>query len=208
LPFLFIFNTDLLLMNVDWWHGIIIFLVATAAMLIFAASTQGWFLTRSRWYESILLLLVAFTLFRPGFWLDMVSEPYREIAPQELVEQLGRLEQTTSMRLRVLGEDLVGNEKSFMVALEIPADGSGEERLKAVGLELMYEDERLLIDRVGFASTAAKLGLEFDQEIVSAKIPVERIRKEIMWLPGLAIFVLVCMMQLKRRKKLITANPS
>ncbi|MEE2798076.1 MAG: TRAP transporter permease, partial [Pseudomonadota bacterium] len=42
LPFLFIFNTDLLLIDVDLLHGIIIFVVATIAMLIFAAATQGW----------------------------------------------------------------------------------------------------------------------------------------------------------------------
>ena len=51
LPFLFIFNTDLLLIGVDFWHGVLIFIVATIAMLIFAAGTQGYFLVRSRWYE-------------------------------------------------------------------------------------------------------------------------------------------------------------
>ncbi|NLC21213.1 MAG: TRAP transporter permease, partial [Halomonadaceae bacterium] len=69
LPFLFIFNTDLLLIDVGWLQGVVIFVIATIAMLIFAAGTQGYFLVRSRWYESLLLLLVAFTLFRPGFWM-------------------------------------------------------------------------------------------------------------------------------------------
>ncbi|HAQ85738.1 MAG TPA: C4-dicarboxylate ABC transporter, partial [Pseudomonas sp.] len=41
LPFLFIFNTDLLLIDVDFWHGVVIFVIATLAMLIFAAGTQG-----------------------------------------------------------------------------------------------------------------------------------------------------------------------
>ncbi|WP_244086610.1 TRAP transporter permease, partial [Aeromonas caviae] len=54
LPFLFIFNTDLLLINVDFAHGVLIFFVATIAMLIFAAATQGFFLVKSRWYESML----------------------------------------------------------------------------------------------------------------------------------------------------------
>src|SRR5690606_12103838 len=78
LPFLFIFNTDLLLIDVSLWHGVLIFFVATGAMLIFAAGTQGFFLVRSRWYESVLLLLVAFTLFRPGFWMDLAHDPYRD----------------------------------------------------------------------------------------------------------------------------------
>ena len=48
LPFLFIFNTDLLLIDVGWIGGIFVFIVATAAMLIFAAATQGFFFARNR----------------------------------------------------------------------------------------------------------------------------------------------------------------
>ncbi|MBI3451772.1 MAG: TRAP transporter permease, partial [Rhodospirillales bacterium] len=70
LPFLFIFNTDLLLIDVDWAGGILIFVVATAAMLLFAAATQGYFLVRSRIWETAALLLIAFALFRPGFFWD------------------------------------------------------------------------------------------------------------------------------------------
>jgi len=75
LPFLFIFNTDLLLIDVDWIHGIFVFITATVAMLLFAAATQGWFLARNKIWESVLLLLIAFTFFRPGFWMDMVAPP-------------------------------------------------------------------------------------------------------------------------------------
>ena len=87
LPFLFIYNTDLLLINVDWVHGIVIFVVATVAMLLFAAPCRGYFFARSRFYESILLMLIAFTLFRPGFWMDMISPPYQELAPTELMAE-------------------------------------------------------------------------------------------------------------------------
>ena len=58
LPFLFIFNTDLLLIDVTFLQGILIFVVSTIAMLIFAAATQGYMITRSRWYESAVLLLI------------------------------------------------------------------------------------------------------------------------------------------------------
>jgi TRAP-type uncharacterized transport system fused permease subunit len=69
LPFLFIFNTDLLLIDVGWGQGIFVFVTATMAMLLFAAATQGWFFAKNRIWESA-LLLVAFSLFRPGFWMD------------------------------------------------------------------------------------------------------------------------------------------
>ncbi len=80
LPFLFIFNTELLLIDVTMVQGIFVFIVATIAMLLFAAATQGCFLASNRIYETVALLLIAFTLFRPGFWMDMVSPPYSEEA--------------------------------------------------------------------------------------------------------------------------------
>src|SRR5690606_1355934 len=90
LPFLFIFNTDLLLIDVSFVYGVVIFVIATIAMLIFAAATQGWMITHSRRYESLLLLLVAFTLFRPGFWMDLLHDPYRSIPPAEITQALDR----------------------------------------------------------------------------------------------------------------------
>ncbi|MFP5325818.1 MAG: DUF3394 domain-containing protein, partial [Gammaproteobacteria bacterium] len=58
LPFLFIFNTQLLLIGItSAWHLALTFVSATVAMLVFAAATQGWFLARNRIYESALLLL-------------------------------------------------------------------------------------------------------------------------------------------------------
>ena len=40
---------------------------AVVAILAFSAATQGYWLTRSYRWESALLILIAFTLFRPGF---------------------------------------------------------------------------------------------------------------------------------------------
>src|SRR5690554_2135885 len=74
LPFIFIFNYQLLLIGIEGpFQLAIIVISALLAMLVFAAATQSYFYTRSRIYESIALLLVAFTLFRPGFWMDMIE---------------------------------------------------------------------------------------------------------------------------------------
>jgi TRAP transporter 4TM/12TM fusion protein len=200
LPFLFIFNTDLLLIDVDFWHGVLIFIVATLAMLIFAAGSQGYFLVRSRWYESVLLLLVAFTLFRPGFWMDMVHDPYRDIAPAEMAQALGDVEAGSQLRLRVLGENDVGDPREFSLLLPVPEGASGEERLEKLGL-MTYEDgDKVLVDSVTFASPAAEAGLEFDQQILSVRAPTDRWTKELMWIPGLLLFALVVWLQRRRRR--------
>ena len=200
LPFLFIFNTDLLLIDVDFWHGVIIFIVATVAMLIFAAGTQGFFLVRSRLYESALLLLVAFTLFRPGFWMDMLHDPYQEVPPAELAQALDGVEDGSSLRLRILGENAVGDPREFTVLLPVPDGASGEERLQKLGLALYEEGDKVLVDNVTFGSLAADAGLEFDQQILNVRAPTDRWMKELMWIPGFLLFGLVVLLQ--RRRKL------
>ena len=201
LPFLFIFNTDLLLIGVDFWHGVLIFIVATIAMLVFAAGTQGYFLVRSRWYESLLLLLVAFTLFRPGFWMDIIHDPYQDIPPAQLVEALGNVEEDSQLRLRVLGEDAVGDPREFVLLLAIPDGASGEEKLSKIGL-MTYEDGgKLLVDSVTFGSPAAEAGLEFDQQILSVRAPTDRWPKELMWIPGFLLFALIVWMQRRRQQR-------
>jgi TRAP transporter 4TM/12TM fusion protein len=201
LPFLFIFNTDLLLIDVDFWHGVLIFVVATIAMLIFAAGTQGYFLVRSRWYESLLLLLVAFTLFRPGFWMDIIHDPYRDIEPAALVETLERVEEDSQLRLRVLGEDDVGDPREFVVLLAIPDGESGEEKLEKIGLMTYEDDGKVLIDSVTFGSPAAEAGLEFDQQILRVRAPTDRWPKEFMWVPGFLLFGLIVWMQRRRQRR-------
>ncbi|MGM3386630.1 TRAP transporter permease [Stutzerimonas stutzeri] len=201
LPFLFIFNTDLLLIDVDFWHGLVIFVVATIAMLIFAAGTQGYFLVRSRWYENVLLLLVAFTLFRPGFWMDMIHDPYRDIEPTQLVQALGDVEEDSQLRMRVMGENDVGDPREFVVLLAIPDGESGEEKLEKIGLITYEEGGKVLIDSVTFGSPAAEAGLEFDQEILRVRAPTDRWPKEFMWIPGFLLFGLIVWMQRRRVKR-------
>ncbi|MFQ1046384.1 DUF3394 domain-containing protein, partial [Acinetobacter sp. NIOH-H-8] len=128
----------LLLIDVDFAHGVLIFVVATVAMLIFAAATQGWFLVTSRWYEKLLLLLVAFSLFRPGLGMDMVHDPYRETPPAQLAQTLGEVEAESTLRLRIQGEDAVGKLRQSTVLLAVPAGANGEEKLASLGLTL-YE---------------------------------------------------------------------
>jgi TRAP-type uncharacterized transport system fused permease subunit len=79
-PFLFVFNTQLPLIGLDGSLQLTMTVgTAVNAMLVFAAAAQGFFIVRSRWYESLALLLVCFTLFGPGFWLAMVQPLFDEV---------------------------------------------------------------------------------------------------------------------------------
>jgi len=198
LPFLFIYNTDLLLINVDWVHGIGIFIVATIAMLLFAAAMQGYFFARSRLYESILLLLIAFTLFRPGFWMDMIFPPYEELAPTALMVEADKLAPGTEIRLHIDGVDEVGNPRNFVAILPMGEGQTGQERLANTGLELIENDGKLLVDNVAFGSTAQAAGLEFDQSIEGVLAPLDQPHKEWFWVPAFLVLALIIKRQRTR----------
>ena len=201
LPFLFIYNTDLLLINVDWLHGIGIFIVATIAMMLFAAATQGYFFTKSRFYESILLLLVAFTLFRPGFWMNMISPPYQELAPTQLMAEADTLAPGTEIRLHIDGIDDVGKPRSFVVILPLGQGATGTERLASTGLEVVENDGKLLVDNVAFDSVAQKAGLAFDQSIHGVLLPLDQPRKEWLWIPAFLVLAWIIKTQRARRDR-------
>ncbi len=69
LPFMFIFNHDLLLWEIDSWGlALVIFTMTCAGTFCFVSATQGWFVARNRWYDVPLLLAVTAMMFRPGFF--------------------------------------------------------------------------------------------------------------------------------------------
>lgn len=208
LPFLFIFNTDLLLIDVSFMQGIVIFVIATIAMLIFAAGTQGYMLVRSRWYESLLLLLVAFTLFRPGYWMDRIHDPYESVPPAQFAEALGQVEDGSNLRVQIAGEDNFGDPMTTYILVPVPRGDSAEERMERLGMELWVDGDQATVDFVQFGGLAQDLGFDFDQEIIEVLAPVDRWAKEWMWIPGFALFAFVVLLQRRRRDKERAATTS
>lgn len=199
LPFLFIFNTDILLINVDWAHGILIFVVATTAILLFTAATQGYFIARNRFYETALLILVAFSLFRPGYWMDMIAPPYQIVASSQLISGELDIPSGAELRFHIDGEDAVGNPRSFVSLLTLGEGANTEERLIAAGLELLEISGEVVVDNVGFDSAADAVGLAFDQVIISVEVPQDQPFKELIFIPALLLLVPIVVMQRRRR---------
>ena len=81
LPFMFIFNSDLILHNINSWPiGIMIFLTACVGTCAFASATQGWFFTKNKWYDLILLLVATMIMFRPDLLARYINLPHRYLA--------------------------------------------------------------------------------------------------------------------------------
>ncbi len=201
LPFLFIFNTELLLIDVTWGQGIFVFIIATIAMLLFAAATQGWFLAKNRIYETVALLLIAFTLFRPGFWMDMVSPPYSEEAPVNIAAAALATPVGQDLRLRVAGMNDLGDPIEFVAVLAIGEGATGEERLEAAGLAFRADGDTMIIDDVGYDSAASIAGLDWDQEVLRVLRPLSQPSKYLMFIPALLLLGLVMFLQRGRNAR-------
>lgn len=212
LPFLFIFNTQLLMIGIDGpLHLVITIVSATVAMLLFAAATQGYFLVRSRLWETAMLLLVTFTLFRPGYWWDMVYPPFQNMPASQLTELIDKAEAGDRKRIWIEGTSLEGKEVRKGVLLPLGDKAPAAQRLSKAGVTLMAQGESLQVMAVKFGSAAEKLGIEQGFSITSVEVPAERPDKEWMFLPALALLGFIVMLQrarLRREKPVPVARPA
>jgi TRAP transporter 4TM/12TM fusion protein len=199
LPFIFIYNTELLMIGIGGWvHLLVVIFGAVVAMLVFAAATQGWFLVKSRWWETVALLAIAFTLFRPGFFWDEIFPPLEDRPASELVEILAATRPGEQIRLTLAGEKMNGEPYQMAIMLAVGNEDSGEAKLRGLGLETREEGGRVIIDMVGFASPAEKAKIDFDQEIVAIHLPTDRPVKEWMFIPALLLLSILVVGQRRR----------
>ncbi|TVP53578.1 MAG: TRAP transporter fused permease subunit [Halomonadaceae bacterium] len=201
LPFMFLFNTQLLLIGLGgWWDLFFTIVSATAAMLLFAAATQGYWLVRSKRWESALLLLLAFSLFRPDFWWDPLF-PARDIRPgSELFAATEALPGDAPVEVVVRGETLDRGRVSRHMELTLPAHEGGEQRWLDFGVELVAEGQAQRVDFIVFASDADDSPLEFDWEIIGIVVPQERPSPRWLYLPLVLLLGGVAWNQRRRRQ--------
>ena len=206
LPFFFIFNTNLLLIDVTLVQGIITALVATVAILIFTAGTMGWFLTKNRIYESIALILIAFALFRPDFFMDRVQPPFRMLDPANLAQALEEADPGDEIRIVVSGPDFdTGEITETTLVIPVERDAPGAALLGEAGLTLVpLEDGRVSFEEPMFGTPFAETFLNFDfyadrpMTIDSVKAPADQMPKELMFIPAFVLLALVALLQRAR----------
>lgn len=214
LPFLFLFNTELLLINVSLPKAFLVFIIATIAMMLFAAATQGWFFSKSRVWESVALLLIAFTLFRPGFWLDQIDPPYNETAGAEAFKLAASLPDNSEVRLRLVGPAFDAsktNNTSVAVNLGKKIDDA-EARFEAAGYTMLEEDGKIVFDGFtwNFKDKALKQRIAEQFTVGDPDKPVfidrvqtakERMPKEVFYIPALLLLALIVLLQRRRHPR-------
>ena len=197
LPFVFLFNVELLLINVETIaEGLLIFTMSLLAILAFTAASQGWMRTRLTWPEIILLLLVCLNLFRPGLLQNYVEPSTARTIPIERLET-GINESSIVIRaINLLNEELT---------LQINASGGQNISAQSLGIAVspsfLYEDA-LQVQLREFNGAGAKLGLQNGMAILAIEAADERLSKYWYYIPGLIVLFGVWTLQGRRSRQL------
>ena len=169
LPIVFIFNPELLMIGIEnFWHGIIVVLTSLAAILIFTAATQGWFINRLKWYEIVVFLLISMSLFRPGFILDKF---YPKFEKQNLLaDKINTLKfnPDREVHIKVTRRTEYGDRYKLFV---IERDNFDKKyNLEDYGINFVDKEGRLTVDTLKWNGLAKKAGVETGDVITEFKI--------------------------------------
>ena len=202
LPFVFVFNPMLLLIDVrSWWEVLLVAFAATMASLAFSAATLGWFHSRCRWWEIVLLLAGTFALFRPDYFMDKLYAPYTEVPAKEIFRVAGDLAEKERLVLVIKGTNLEGEEVRKTVAVQLAEAGDGRKRLAASGLTISAFGDDVRVAAVRFGSRAKKSGFEQGFEVAAVKVATDRPSQHWVYIPALALIAFVYFLQRSRTRR-------
>lgn len=202
LPLLFIFNHQLLMIGIGSWVQLVLVVgAALIGMLIFVSVTQQIFVTRSRIWESAMLLLAAAMLFQPGWFMDKVVPEYMGVPGSEVIERAEQVPEDGFLRVEVTGADIItGVEETRVMRLPMGEPGPGAERLAAVGMQIVPFGGEVQVLGAGFGSQAERLGIRPGQTIsrVFVQDPSSP-ANELVYIPALLLIGFVGLLQWRRR---------
>ncbi|VFR34641.1 TRAP-type uncharacterized transport system, fused permease component [plant metagenome] len=181
LPFMFVFNPLLLLIDVEgWWELTLVVTGATLASLAFAAATMRWMRIRCTLVEMLLLFLVTFMLFRPDWFMNHLAPKHAPRPAAEILATAAALPENARLVAVIEGMNLEGDDLRKTVAVRVPAlpegdtaqgDAAGKKRLALAGVGVMSLGDMVQVSNVRFGSAAAKASWEQGWDVVEVKVP-------------------------------------
>ncbi len=199
LPFVWIFNPQLLLMDLEgWWELTLVVVSATAASLVFAAATIGWFHAKSRWWESAILLVAVFMLFRPNFFMDQLYAPWDSRPAKQLYAIAKELPEGAPLVLVIEGANVEGEDIRKTVSVHLAKPGEGRARLSESGVTFTVLGDEVRVATVKFGSRAKRGGFEQGWKVAEVKVRSEAPSEHWVFVPAFAFIGFVYFLQRRR----------
>jgi hypothetical protein len=162
------------------------------AMLVFAAVTMNWFRVKCRLWETALLALAVALLFRPDFFMNLLTTPYRDAPPAQVFEIAKNAPSDASLVMVIQGTTLEGDDITKTVGLQLGEAGAdGRKRLAEGGLQLVPLGDKVQVGAVKFGSRAKRGGFEPGWDVTAVKVPTDAPSPHWFYLPALLLIALV-----------------
>ncbi len=178
LPFIFIFNLDLLLINVtNPLYAFYIFVIGVIAIMCFTSLTFRFMRTDLSWLEMAALALITAMLLRPGFFINQVSPQWITISHGISIPK--NVESRFSIkRLSPLGEKIkiIQNDKNAFT-----------DTMASYGLTVKKKTGE--ISNVKFMSKAEKAGFQYGDTIIKMEY-LNKDQPNKNWIIALALLLL------------------
>ena len=200
LPFIWIFNPQLLLLDIHSGAELVrVVLASTLATLIFAAVTMHWFRVRSRLWETAALALAVLMLFRPDFFMDQLTPPTRQAAAAQVFDIARDAPADATLAMVLQGSSLEGDDITKTVAVQLGEAGAGgRKRLAEAGVQLVPLGDGVQVGAVKFGSRAKRGGFEPGWDVAAVLVPSGAPSPHWFYLPALALIALVWWRQGRR----------
>jgi hypothetical protein len=200
LPLIWIFNPQLLLIDVHGWAEVLLVAGASLlAMMAFAAITMNWMRVRCRLWELAALAAAVVFLFRPDFFMDNLADEYKSVPPAQVYAVAASLLEDDRLVAVIQGTTLEGKTLAKTVAVNLgDSNPDGRKRIAAAGLTLAVMGERVQVLAAKFGSPARKGGFDEGFDILELKVPSGRASPFWFYVPGPAMLALVWVAQGRR----------
>jgi TRAP transporter 4TM/12TM fusion protein len=181
LPIVFLFNHELLLIGIEnIWHGLTVIITSLVGILVFTSATQGWFISKLRWYEIIVFLFISLSLLAPE---AVLNKFYPKFEQQQLsVEKIVSLslEANREVHIKVTRPSEYGDRYKLFVINKKSFDQNFN--IQDYGINLIEENNKIIINKVSWNGSAKKSGIEIGDIISNFKVEnLERPNKAIVY---------------------------
>ena len=131
-PFVFVFNGDIILHSVESvWRTVFDIGLLLLSIILLSAGMQGFFLRRNRFYESVVLIVLAATFLVPGYVAGLFRSPYVNIPV---------VEGDASVNNRAISRSVsVRRGDAVMINFERPTGGKSGEGYVVVPIQDSYD---------------------------------------------------------------------
>ena len=181
LPIVFLFNHELLLIGVEnIWHALVVITTSLIGILVFTSATQRWFVSKLRWYEVVVFLIISLSFLAPEFVLNKFYPKYEQ--QQLSAEKIQSLyfDPEKEIHIKVTRRTEYGDRYKLFVINE--GSYNDDFNLETYGLKLANKENNLIVKNIDWKGLAKKSGIEAGDIISNLKIEnLERPNKAIVY---------------------------